>query len=46
MYESPKIVEVGSTLELTLGSGISGSDDHGVFIGVYGQEIPVSYGIS
>lgn len=45
MYESPRLVEVGSTLGLTLGQGIAGKDDYGVFIGKYGQEIGVSYGV-
>ena len=42
--KAPRIVEVGSTLGLTLGEGIAGSDDYGLFIGKYGQEIGVSYG--
>lgn len=46
MYESPRIVEVGSTLAMTLGHGIAGRDDFFQFVGKYGQIIDVTYGVA
>ena len=45
-YEAPTLEKVGTLRELTLGDGIAGDSDHGIFITHQGYEIDVLYGAS